>query len=57
VLHAALRATLKGDKDVLVEEWHTGPYHREVDLPAAVDGELANVTYRKVKHSFMSGMH
>ncbi len=57
MLHAALRATLKGDKDVLVEEWHTGPYHREVDLPAAVDGELANVTYRKVKHSFMSGMH
>lgn len=46
VLHADLRATLKGDKQVLVEEWHVGPYHREVELPTAVDGQLANVTYR-----------
>ncbi len=46
VLHAALRATLKGDKEVLAEEWHAGPYHREVALPTAVNGELANVTYR-----------
>jgi|DewCreStandDraft_1066081.scaffolds.fasta_scaffold00167_57 HSP20 family protein len=46
VLHADLRARLKGDKQVLTEEWHVGPYHREVELPTAVDAELANVTYR-----------
>lgn len=46
VLHADLRATLKRDKQVLAEEWHVGPYHREVELPVVVNGELANVTYR-----------
>jgi hypothetical protein len=30
---------------VLLEEWSAGGYHRELDLPVAVDGELANVTY------------
>ena len=46
VLHADLRGVLKGEKDVLRDEWNPGPYHREVELPAAVDGNLANVTYR-----------
>lgn len=46
VLHAALRGALKGDKEILSEEWDAGPYHREIDLPNAVNTELANVTYR-----------
>lgn len=45
VLHGELRGLLKGDKEVLADEWNPGPYHREITLPAAVDGELANVTY------------
>lgn len=46
VLHADLRATLKDEKEVLTDEWNPGPYRREVELPVAVDGELANVTYQ-----------
>ena len=45
VLHGDLRGALKDDKEVLVDEWNPGPYEREVTLPLAVDGELANVTY------------
>jgi HSP20 family protein len=45
VLHGDLRGMLKDDKEVLVDEWNPGPYEREVTLPQAVDGELANVTY------------
>jgi HSP20 family protein len=45
VLHGDLRGTLKGDKDVLQDEWNPGPYHREVRLPSGVDGEMANLTY------------
>jgi HSP20 family protein len=45
MLHGDLRGTLKGEKDVLLDEWTPGPYHREVDLEDPVDGESANVTY------------
>lgn len=45
-LHALERAALKGDKEVLLDEWNPGPYHRQIDLPNAVDAELATVTYR-----------
>lgn len=45
VLHGERRGALKDDKDVLMEEWTVGPYHRELSLPAAVNGELATVTY------------
>jgi HSP20 family protein len=45
VLHGDLRGTLKGDKDVVVDEWTPGPYHREFDLREPVDGPTANVTY------------
>jgi HSP20 family protein len=31
-------------RDVLVEEWRIGPYHREVSLPQNVDGTLTNAT-------------
>ena len=45
VLHGELRGELTGQKEVLLEEWSAGGYHRELELPVAVDGELANVTY------------
>ena len=31
--------------EVLLDEWEALPYHRELDLPAAVDGNLATVTF------------
>lgn len=37
---------LKGETEVLLDEWNPGPYQRTVELPSAVDGGLANVTYR-----------
>jgi len=45
VLHGDLRGLLKGDKEVLLDEWDVGSYHRDLPLPNAVDGELATVTY------------
>lgn len=45
VLHGALRGLLKGENDVLADEWNPGPYHRELSLPQPVNGETANVTY------------
>ena len=45
VLHGELRGVLKGDKDLLLDEWSVGNYYRELDLPVSVDGELATVTY------------
>ena len=45
VLHGRARGTFSGVQEVLVDEWQAGPYHRELALPAAVDGEHANVTY------------
>jgi HSP20 family protein len=44
-LHADLRGALKGDKDIVMDEWTPGPYHRELELPTNVDGAHANVTY------------
>jgi HSP20 family protein len=45
VLHGNVRGLLKDVKELLVDEWSVGPYHRELDLPEAVDAEHANVTY------------
>src|SRR5947209_20159241 len=45
ILHGALRALLKDVKELLIDEWSVGDYHREMALPDAVDGEHANVTY------------
>ena len=45
VLRGDLRGMLKGENEVIIDEWNPGPYHREVELPAPVDGEMANVTY------------
>ena len=32
-------------KDVVLDEWSTRGYYRELELPAAVDAELGTVTY------------
>ena len=45
VIRGHLRGALKDVKEIVVEEWSAGPYHREIELPAAVDGEGATVTY------------
>jgi len=45
VIRGRLRGALKDAKEVLLEEWSAGPYFREIDLPAPVDGEAATVTY------------
>lgn len=45
VLRGQLRGALKDVKQVLVDEWSVGPYHREIALPCPVDGEAATVTY------------
>ena len=46
ILAGDLRGALKGEKELLISEWNVGNYQRELDLPMAVDGERANVTYR-----------
>src|SRR5262249_19495515 len=45
VMRGQLRGALKDVKELLVDEWSAGPYHREIDLPAPVDGARATVTY------------
>jgi HSP20 family protein len=45
VVRGQLRGALKDAKQLLVDEWSVGPYYREIDLPAQVDGEGATVTY------------
>ncbi len=45
ILHGGLRAILKEVKDLLLDEWNVGVYHRELALPVAVDAACANVTY------------
>lgn len=45
ILHGDLRGLLKDVKELLLDEWSIGPYHRELDLPVAVNAESANVSY------------
>ena len=45
LLQAGLRGALKDVKELLMDEWSVGDYYREVELPNAVDGIHANVTY------------
>ena len=45
ILHGDRRGSLKEVKEVLLDEWNVGPYHRELVLPEPVDGEHANITY------------
>ena len=44
VLHGDLRSMLKEVKELLLDEWSVGVYHRELALPAPVNAECANVT-------------
>lgn len=45
IIHANIRGMLKDDKEVYLNEWNAGGYHRELSLPETVDAEHANVTY------------
>ena len=45
ILRARQRGALKGLKTELVNEWNAGAVEREIALPVAVDGTMANVTY------------
>ena len=45
ILDGQVRGLLKGVKELLIDEWTIGDYHRDLSLPNAVDGEAANVTY------------
>ena len=45
ILHGDLRAMLKEVKELLLDEWSVGVYHRELALPVAVNATCANVTY------------
>ncbi len=45
ILQGELRGMLKNIKELLIDEWSVGGYHRELALPNSVDGMRANVTY------------
>ncbi len=45
LLHGAMRGRLKEIKELLLDEWSAGAYHRELALPVPVDAICANVTY------------
>ena len=45
ILQGDLRGLLKDIKELVLDEWSVGHYYRELPLPDAVNGTLANVTY------------
>ncbi len=45
VLHGDVRGMLKEIKELLLDEWSVGMYHRELALPVPVNATCANVTY------------
>src|SRR5258708_12791853 len=45
ILHGDLRAMLEEVKELLLDEWSVGVYHRELALPVPVNATCANVTY------------
>lgn len=45
ILHGDLRGTLKEVKELPLDEWSAGIYHRELVLATPVNAECANVTY------------
>lgn len=45
ILHGDQRGILKEIKELLVDEWSVGIYHRELALPVPVNATRANVTY------------
>jgi HSP20 family protein len=44
-LYGELRGTLKGEKDVILNEWNPGPYRRSFEMSVNVDASAANATY------------
>jgi HSP20 family protein len=44
-INVALRGPGQKRKEYVLRQWTTGPYHRTVDLPAAVDAARANATF------------
>jgi HSP20 family molecular chaperone IbpA len=45
-VRGAQRDTGANDKDgAIMQEWQIGPYERDIQLPSAVDGTSANVTF------------
>jgi HSP20 family molecular chaperone IbpA len=45
VLDGRLRGGLKGEKELLADEWSVGPYRPSLAVPVPVDGTGATVTY------------
>ena len=45
ILHGEQRGMLKEVKELLLDEWSVGVYHRELALVVPVDATCANVTY------------
>jgi HSP20 family protein len=45
IIDGIVRGLLKDIKELLIDEWSVGSYHRELDLPNAVDAVHANITY------------
>jgi HSP20 family protein len=45
ILHGEVRGMLKDVKELLLDEWSVGVYHRELELPVPVNGVSANITY------------
>ena len=45
ILHGDQRALLKEVKELLLDEWSVGAYHRELILPVPVNAVCANITY------------
>ncbi|HUY75680.1 MAG TPA: Hsp20/alpha crystallin family protein [Ktedonobacterales bacterium] len=45
ILHGDQRALLKDVKELLIDEWSVGAYHRELALPVPVNATCANLTY------------
>jgi HSP20 family protein len=45
IIDGVPRGILKGIKELLIDEWSVGSYHRELELPGSVDAARANVTY------------
>ena len=45
LIDGRLRGVLKGEKELLIDEWSVGNYFRDLVLPVPVDGPSANVNY------------
>ena len=45
ILQGDERALLKEVKELLIDEWSVGAYHRELALPSPVNAVCANISY------------